>query len=105
MASSGGRMDSDLDPDPGKDFFISYSTVDLSWAQWIAVQLERANHTTVLQAWDFRPGTNFVHEMQAAATTAERTIAVLSPPISCLSSARRSGGWRSPGTRLGGSAG
>lgn len=33
----------------------------------------------MLQAWDFRPGSNFVLEMQRAATEAERTIAVLSP--------------------------
>jgi tetratricopeptide (TPR) repeat protein len=41
--------------------------------------LEEAGYTTVLQAWDFRPGSNFVLEMQRAATEAERTIAVLSP--------------------------
>jgi hypothetical protein len=33
----------------------------------------------VLQAWDFRPGSDFLHEMQQATTSAERTIAVLSP--------------------------
>jgi TIR domain len=32
----------------------------------------------VIQAWDFRPGANFVLEMQRAATEANRTIAVLS---------------------------
>jgi hypothetical protein len=32
----------------------------------------------VIQAWDFRAGANFVLEMQQAAATAERTIAVLS---------------------------
>lgn len=32
-----------------------------------------------MQAWDFRPGSNFVLEMQQAAANAERTIAVLSP--------------------------
>jgi hypothetical protein len=28
------------------------------------VQLEQAGYTTVLQAWDFRPGSDFIHEMQ-----------------------------------------
>src|SRR5262245_735389 len=61
------------------DFFISYTSADRNWAEWIAWQLEEAGYTTVLQAWDFRPGSNFVLDMQQAATQAERTIAVLSP--------------------------
>ena len=61
-----------------KDFFISYNSVDHQWAEWIAWQLEEAGYTTVLQAWDFRPGSNFVLEMQRAAKEVERTIAVLS---------------------------
>ena len=62
-----------------KHFFISYNRADRTWAEWIAWQLEEAGYTTVLQAWDFRPGSNFVLEMQKAAKEAERTIAVLSP--------------------------
>src|SRR5262249_15204826 len=49
------------------------------WGEWIAWQLEEAGYTTILQAWDFRPGSNFVLEMQKAAEDAERTIALLSP--------------------------
>jgi tetratricopeptide (TPR) repeat protein len=64
---------------PKKDFFISYNRADRTWAEWIAWQLEEAGYTTVLQAWDFRPGCNFVLEIQRAACEAERTIAVLSP--------------------------
>ena len=33
----------------------------------------------IIQAWDFGPGSNFVLEMQRAATEADRTIMVLSP--------------------------
>jgi len=62
-----------------KDFFVSYTHADRQWAEWIAWQLEEAGFTTLLQAWDFRPGTNFVNEMDRATTEAERTIAVLSP--------------------------
>jgi tetratricopeptide (TPR) repeat protein len=62
-----------------KDFFISYNKADRSWAEWIAWQLEEAGYTVVVQAWDFRPGANFVLEMQRATTEAARTIAVLSP--------------------------
>jgi tetratricopeptide (TPR) repeat protein len=63
----------------GRDFFISYTGVNRPWAEWIAVQLEAAGYTTVLQAWDFRPGSDFLHQMQQATTSAGRTIAVLSP--------------------------
>src|SRR5262249_11676260 len=56
------------------DFFLSYTSVDRSWAEWIAWQLEAAGYTTVIQAWDFRPGANFALAMQHAAAESERTI-------------------------------
>jgi TIR domain. len=62
-----------------KDFFISYNSADKNWAEWIAWQLEETGYTTILQAWDFRPGHNFVLEMDKASKEAERTIVVLSP--------------------------
>jgi len=61
------------------DFFISYNSADKTWAEWTAWTLEEAGYSTALQAWDFRPGSNFVLEMQRAASEAERTIAILSP--------------------------
>ena len=61
------------------DFFVSYTSADDSWAQWIAYVLEEAGFTLVVQAWDFRPGSNFVLEMQNATANSERTIIVLSP--------------------------
>jgi tetratricopeptide (TPR) repeat protein len=60
-------------------FFISYTGADRAWAEWIAWQLETAGHTTRLQAWDFRPGVDFVHEMEHALREAERLLVVLSP--------------------------
>src|SRR6185312_5981014 len=42
-------------------------------------ELEKAGYTTIVQSFDFRPGTDFVYQMQKAASTAQRTIAVLSP--------------------------
>lgn len=62
-----------------KDFFISYNRADKGWAEWIAWQLDEASYSTIIQAWDFHPGSNFVLEMQKATTEAQRTIAVLSP--------------------------
>jgi internalin A len=64
--------------DPMKDFFISYTHTDKPWAEWIAWKLEEAGYSTVIDVWDFRPGANFVLEMQRAASTADHTIAVLS---------------------------
>ena len=61
------------------DFFISYASKDLVWAEWIAWQLEAANYTTVMQGWDFVPGSNFVLEMDHAARNARQTIAILTP--------------------------
>jgi tetratricopeptide (TPR) repeat protein len=61
------------------DFFVSYTSADRAWAEWIAWQLEAEGYSTILQAWDFRAGKDFLHEMQQATSTAKRTIAVLSP--------------------------
>ncbi len=62
-----------------RDFFISYTQTDRGWAEWIAWQLEAANYSTFIEEWDFRAGGNFVVEMDRAAKTTRRTIAVLSP--------------------------
>lgn len=62
-----------------RDFFISYTQVDGKWAEWIAWQLEEAGYSTILQAWDFGPGQNFILEMHKAARSCERTLLVLSP--------------------------
>lgn len=61
-----------------KDFFISYSRADKKWAEWIAWGLEEAGYSVVIQAWDFRPGGNFILEMQRATEKSQKTIAVLS---------------------------
>src|ERR687886_69868 len=68
-----------LFPKSMKDFFISYNSADRTWAEWIAWQVEEAGFSVIVQAWDFRPGSNFVLDMQQATTEAKRTIAVLSP--------------------------
>ena len=60
------------------DFFISYTAADRAWAEWIAWQLHNAGYTVRLQAWDFMPGRDFLHEMEKAMSSARKTIAVLS---------------------------
>lgn len=62
-----------------KSFFVSYNRADRDWAEWITWQLEEAGYSTVLQAWDFGAGNDFIIQMQKAATECERTLGVLSP--------------------------
>lgn len=61
------------------DFFISYSAKDEPWAEWIATQLEQAGYSSVVQAWDIRPGANFVLEMERAMKASGKTLLLLSP--------------------------
>ena len=61
-----------------KDFFISYNKADGQWAKWVAGTLEEYGYTTIIQAWDFKPGNNFVLEMQNAILSCKRTILILS---------------------------
>src|SRR5450432_1858632 len=62
-----------------RDFFISYTVADRSWAEWIGWQLEEGGYAVVLQAWDIRPGENFALKMNEASQTTKRTVIVLSP--------------------------
>src|SRR6516162_9850475 len=62
-----------------RDFFISYNRTDERWAAWIAWTLADAGYTLYFQKWDFRPGGNFVLDMQRAAGASTRTLIVLSP--------------------------
>ena len=80
------------EPEDMKDVFISYNKADKNWAEWIAWILEEAGYAVVIQAWDFRPGGNFVLEMQRAATGTQKTIAVLSENYLRASIPSRMGG-------------
>lgn len=62
-----------------QQFFVSYTQSDRPTAEWIAWQLEAAGYSVVIQAWNFRPGQDFVQAMDEAAKQADRTLAVLSP--------------------------
>jgi hypothetical protein len=58
--------------------FISYNGADRAWAEWIAWALEEDGYKAVIQAWDFRPGSNFIIEMDRAAAGTDKTVLVLS---------------------------
>lgn len=62
-----------------KDFFVSYTGKDKEWAEWVASVLLSKSFSVVLQAWDFRPGSDFIQEMQRATTESKRTLLILSP--------------------------
>ena len=62
-----------------KDFFVSYTSVDQNWAEWIAWILEQDGYTCVLQAWDFVPGQDFMQQMRYAVDGSKQVVAVLSP--------------------------
>ncbi len=58
--------------------FVSYSPADERWATWMAWELEAAGYRTMLQAWDFVPGTNFIDFMDRGLSEAAAVVAVLS---------------------------
>lgn len=66
-------------PTSRRNFFISYHNADRAWAEWIAWQLEEDGYSVMLQFWDFQPGADFTHEINAITQIAERIIIVLSP--------------------------
>src|SRR5450755_410238 len=68
-----------VDTGAGKDFFISYTSTDKQWAEWIAWCLEQQGYSIIIQAWDFPAGSNFVYEMDQALKRARRVVAILSP--------------------------
>ncbi|MGH3799245.1 MAG: toll/interleukin-1 receptor domain-containing protein [Pseudonocardiaceae bacterium] len=67
---------SSLGSDLPIDFFISYSPADERWATWIAWQLEAAGHRTLLQSWNFVPGTNFIDFMDRGVRDSAVVVAV-----------------------------
>ena len=73
------------------DFFVSYTSADRAWAEWIAWQLEADGYQVVFQGWDFMAGSDWAHGMQRATTTAERLVVVLSAAYLQSGPARLSG--------------
>ena len=61
------------------DFIISYADADLADAEWVASSLEQAGYSTMVRAWDFEPGANYITEMEEATSQAKRTLVILTP--------------------------
>ena len=64
---------------PEWDFFVSYTSADRNWAEWISWQLEAAGYRVLVQAWDFVPGSNWVSGMHEGIRRGGHLIAILSP--------------------------
>jgi hypothetical protein len=60
------------------DFFISYTAVDVRWAEWVAWELENLGYHALIQAWDFVPGSHWTKSMSDGIERADRTLAILS---------------------------
>ncbi|WP_083473922.1 FxSxx-COOH system tetratricopeptide repeat protein [Frankia sp. R43] len=63
---------------PTSDFFVSYAQEDVSWAEWIAWQVELEGFSVILQSWDFLVGQNRVARLDEALAASTRVIAVVS---------------------------
>lgn len=61
-----------------RDFFISYTGTDVKYATWVAEILELNGFTVTIQAWDFRPGDNFVSKINEALIECRKLIVILS---------------------------
>lgn len=62
-----------------KNFFISHSSVDKEYAEWIAWILEEAGYSTIIDSWDFPRGKGFIDCMDEGMIDCEQAIAVVSP--------------------------
>lgn len=61
-----------------KDFFVSYTGSNLNYATWVAEILEENNYKVTIQAWDFKPGDNFISKINEALLECKKLIVILS---------------------------
>jgi tetratricopeptide (TPR) repeat protein len=61
------------------DFFISYTSSDVSWAQWMDWVLRRNGYQTRVQVYDFEPDQNFVANIQKGLSEARHVLGLVSP--------------------------
>jgi hypothetical protein len=60
------------------DFFVSYTSADERWAEWVAWQLADAGYRVLIQAWDFMPGSDWMFGMDQGVRHARKMIVLLS---------------------------
>lgn len=62
-----------------RNFFISHSSVDKVYAEWIAWTLEEAGYSTLIDSWDFPKGKGFIDCMNEGLADCDQMIIVASP--------------------------
>src|SRR5690348_12191766 len=65
--------------EPRKDFFISYSSADRTWAEWIDWQLKTEGYSTILPDQGLGSGGSFTPEIENVFKVATQVIVVASP--------------------------
>ena len=58
--------------------FISYTGADTNFATWVAEILEKNDFDVTIQAWDFRPGDNFIKKIDSGLKDCKKMIIILS---------------------------
>ena len=54
------------EPEREYDYFVSYRSADVTWAQWIAWHLTDDHDKVLIQAWHFQTGDNVIAKMHGA---------------------------------------
>ena len=60
------------------DFFISYTSEDRYWAQWIAKELTELGHTPHIHEWEVEGGNDIYSWMEERLDAADHVVCVVS---------------------------
>jgi hypothetical protein len=61
------------------DIFVSYTSSDRDWAQWIATDLRALGHNPHVHEWEVGPGDDIVAWMEKHHAAAHHVLCVVSP--------------------------
>ena len=61
------------------DIFVSYTSSDRQWAQWIAADLRALGHDPHVHEWEIGPGGDIVAWMEQHHAAADHVLCVVSP--------------------------
>jgi outer membrane protein assembly factor BamB len=67
------------EPARDRDFFISYASPDVRWAEWIAWHLHAAGYSVDLDVWNWTAGANFVTRISESLARSRWVVALFSP--------------------------
>jgi TIR domain len=78
------------------DIFVSYTSHDREWANWIGLELEALGHVPHIDAWEVSAGANIMEWMERTHDAADRMLCIVSEtylkrPYSSLE--RQAGQW------------